>query len=163
MANRYQELATEEEYSTREDNRIITSKAYITDSAYSVDGMSSDTRYKPPVKVEDFVAKADLKPITDNVTSIDVDSFRETIAQAPGQIKSRYTNAIAVYGGYSFRVELELGYQLRVRDLLWASGGKLELSECGYHVVYYDFSPKGNAYMRVLTSKQIIIPDASGN
>jgi hypothetical protein len=28
-------------------------------------------------------------------------------------------------------------------DLLWCSGGKLELSKCGYHVIYYDFEDSG--------------------
>jgi hypothetical protein len=27
--------------------------------------------------------------------------------------------------------------------LLWCSGGKLELSKCGYHGIYYDFSDSG--------------------
>jgi hypothetical protein len=27
--------------------------------------------------------------------------------------------------------------------LLWCSGGKLELSKCGYHVIYYDFEDSG--------------------
>ena len=45
-------------------------------------------------------------------------------------------------------------------QLLWESEGKLELSKCGYHIVYYDFSAEGNPHMRVLTSKEIIIPDA---
>ena len=26
-------------------------------------------------------------------------------------------------------------------QLLRASGGKLELSKCGYHIIYYDFTP----------------------
>ena len=28
-------------------------------------------------------------------------------------------------------------------DLLWTSGGKLELPKCGYHTVYYTFKPDG--------------------
>ena len=28
-------------------------------------------------------------------------------------------------------------------DLLWTSGGKLELPKCGYHTVYYIFKPDG--------------------
>ena len=28
-------------------------------------------------------------------------------------------------------------------DLLWCSGGKLELPKCGYHVIYYDFETNG--------------------
>ena len=45
-------------------------------------------------------------------------------------------------------------------QLLWASGGKLELSKCGYHALYNDFTPEGDPKMRVLTSKEIFIPDA---
>ena len=33
-------------------------------------------------------------------------------------------------------------------DLLWSSGGKLELPKCSYHVVYYDFEPSGVPVMR---------------
>ena len=33
-------------------------------------------------------------------------------------------------------------------DLLWCSGGKLELSKCGYHVIYYDFDDSGIPRMR---------------
>ena len=31
-------------------------------------------------------------------------------------------------------------------DLLWTSGGKLELPKCGYHTVYYTFKPDGNPH-----------------
>ena len=30
-------------------------------------------------------------------------------------------------------------------DLLWASGGSLELSKCGYHAVDYEFDDTGIA------------------
>ena len=45
-------------------------------------------------------------------------------------------------------------------QLLWASGCKFELSKCGYHILYYDFSPEGDKKMWVLTSKESFIPDA---
>ena len=32
-------------------------------------------------------------------------------------------------------------------DLLWCSGGKLELSKCGYHLIYYDYHDSGIPYM----------------
>ena len=34
-------------------------------------------------------------------------------------------------------------------DLLFVSGGKLELPKCGYHLVYYDFDDAGIPQMRV--------------
>ena len=46
-------------------------------------------------------------------------------------------------------------------QLLWASGSKLELSKCRYHIVYYDFSEKGDPKMQALTSKEICSPDAT--
>ena len=33
-------------------------------------------------------------------------------------------------------------------DLLWVSGGKLELPKCGYHLVHYNFEPSGIPKMR---------------
>ena len=45
-------------------------------------------------------------------------------------------------------------------QLLWASGGKLELLKCGYHIVHYDFIPEGDPKMWVLTSKEIFLPDS---
>lgn len=76
----------------------------------------SETEYKAPVKVKDLIAKVALKPIIDNVTSIDVDKFCEVVAQVLAKIKSRYTSEVSMYGGYSFLVESELGYQLGCRE-----------------------------------------------
>ena len=45
--------------------------------------------------------------------------------------------------------------------LLWSTGSKLKFSKYGYHVVYYDFSPKGDPSMIILPSKQIVIQDAN--
>ena len=33
-------------------------------------------------------------------------------------------------------------------DLLWVSGGKLELPKYGYHLIHYDFNPSGLPKMR---------------
>lgn len=49
-------------------------------------------------------------------------------------------------------------------DLLWASGGKLELPKCGYHLIYYDFSPDGIPYMRPTPpNDEIILTDDNNN
>jgi hypothetical protein len=34
-------------------------------------------------------------------------------------------------------------------DLLWTTGGKLELPKCGYHIIYYDFNDSGIPEMRL--------------
>ena len=34
-------------------------------------------------------------------------------------------------------------------DLLWASGGKLELPKCGYHLIYYNFDDNGIPRMQL--------------
>ena len=28
-------------------------------------------------------------------------------------------------------------------DILWVTGGKLELTKCGYHLIYFDFDDSG--------------------
>eukprot|EP00532_Pseudo-nitzschia_australis_P012570 CAMPEP_0168215656 /NCGR_PEP_ID=MMETSP0140_2-20121125/6109_1 /TAXON_ID=44445 /ORGANISM="Pseudo-nitzschia australis, Strain 10249 10 AB" /LENGTH=395 /DNA_ID=CAMNT_0008142917 /DNA_START=271 /DNA_END=1455 /DNA_ORIENTATION=- len=77
----------------------------------------SEPEYKPNSKsVKDYIAKADLKPMVGNVTSLDVDNIQEIIAQALSKIKSRYTSEVAMHAGYSFLVESELGFQLRCRN-----------------------------------------------
>ena len=106
MANRYKGLA---------DNAAIDDTNNEAEaSANSVMNEIGDARYRAyhSKSVNDYIAKADLKPIVGNVTSIDVDDFRETIAQALSKITSRYTKTVAMYGGYSFLVESELGFQL---------------------------------------------------
>ena len=110
MANRYQGLA--------DDAAIDDTDNQAEASANSVMSEIGDARYRAyhSKSVKDFIAKADLKPIVGNVTSIDVDDFRETIAQALSKITSRYTVTVAMYAGYSFLVEFELGFQLRCRD-----------------------------------------------
>ena len=34
-------------------------------------------------------------------------------------------------------------------EILWVTGGKLELSKCGYHLIYFDFDSSGLPRMRV--------------
>jgi hypothetical protein len=47
-------------------------------------------------------------------------------------------------------------------DLLWISGGLLELPKCSYHHVHFDFSPDGKPAMRLgLVAPQINITDNS--
>ena len=94
MANRYQGL---------EDNATIDGTDNQAEaSANSVMSEIGEDRYRQyhSKSVKDFIAKADLKPIVGNVTSIDVDDFRETIAQALSKIISRYTKTVAMYGGH---------------------------------------------------------------
>ena len=107
MTNSYQELA---------DNAAIDDQAEA--SANAIMSELGDARYRAyhSKSVKDFITKADLKPIVGNVTSIDVDDFREVIAQALSRITSRYTVTVAMYAGYSFLVESEIGFQLRCRD-----------------------------------------------
>ena len=49
-------------------------------------------------------------------------------------------------------------------DLLWVSGGKLELPKCGYHIVYYDFAPTGIPKMKVIPpNDKVILKDDKGD
>ena len=112
MVNRYQGLD--------DDAASINSRAsegHTEASAYTVWSAMSEPEYKQHSKfVKDYIAKADLKPMVENITSLDVDNFREIVAQPLSKIKSRYTSEVAMYAGYSFLVESELGFQLRCRD-----------------------------------------------
>ena len=47
-------------------------------------------------------------------------------------------------------------------DLLWCSGGKLELSKCGYHIVHYNFDDSGIPRLMHHPSEKIILTDAAG-
>jgi hypothetical protein len=42
-------------------------------------------------------------------------------------------------------------------DLLWVTGGKLELPKCGYHMIYYDFLPSGIPVMRQTPADDSVI------
>jgi hypothetical protein len=48
-------------------------------------------------------------------------------------------------------------------DLLWCSGGKLELSKCGYHVIYYDFDDSGILRMRHSPGNSITLKNDQGD
>jgi hypothetical protein len=48
-------------------------------------------------------------------------------------------------------------------DLLWCSGGKLELSKCGYHVIYYDFDDSGIPSMRHSPGDSITLKNDQGD
>mmetsp|Transcript_10703 Transcript_10703/g.22824 ORF Transcript_10703/g.22824 Transcript_10703/m.22824 type:complete len:160 (+) Transcript_10703:32-511(+) len=74
----------------------------------SVSSISDDDRYTKTVK--DFVPVAKLVPITNQVTSNDVHTFRQTISDSLARISSRYTDEVALTGGYAFLVEKELNY-----------------------------------------------------
>ena len=48
-------------------------------------------------------------------------------------------------------------------DLLYVSGGKLELPKCGYHIVYWDFDDFGIPQMKITKDNEsIILQDDSG-
>jgi hypothetical protein len=47
-------------------------------------------------------------------------------------------------------------------DLLWCSGGKLELSKCGYHIIHYNFDDSGIPKMMHHPSEKITLKDAEG-
>jgi hypothetical protein len=48
-------------------------------------------------------------------------------------------------------------------DLLWCSGGKLELSKCGYHVIYYDSDDIGIPRMRHSPDESITLKNDQGD
>jgi hypothetical protein len=48
-------------------------------------------------------------------------------------------------------------------DLLWCSGGKLELSKCGYHVIHYDFDDSGIPQMRHSPGDSITLTNDQGD
>ena len=47
-------------------------------------------------------------------------------------------------------------------DLLWCSGGKLELSKCGYHVIHYDFDDSGLPRLRHSPGETIMLKNEHG-
>jgi len=71
MVNRYQGLD--------DDTASVhssTSDTHTEASAYTVESTMSEPEYKQHNKsVKDYIAKADLKPMVGNVTSLDVDNF----------------------------------------------------------------------------------------
>ena len=44
-------------------------------------------------------------------------------------------------------------------DLLWISGGKLELPKCGYHLIHYDFEQSGIPKVRYIAEDSITLKD----
>ena len=60
-------------------------------------------------------------------------------------------------------VKLEHDVQLW-HDLLWSSGGCLELPKCSYHFIYFDFKPDGTPYARTHFHRDAIsVNDPHGN
>ena len=47
-------------------------------------------------------------------------------------------------------------------DLLWASGGKLELQKCGFHLIFYDFDQHGVPSMRKISDLVITLQNEKG-
>jgi hypothetical protein len=47
-------------------------------------------------------------------------------------------------------------------DLLWCSGGKLELSKCRYHVIHFDFKSNGIPRMRHSPGEAILLQNDQG-
>jgi hypothetical protein len=47
-------------------------------------------------------------------------------------------------------------------DLLWCSGGKVELSKYGYHIIHYNFNDSGIPRMMHYPSEKITLTDAEG-
>mmetsp|Transcript_389 Transcript_389/g.734 ORF Transcript_389/g.734 Transcript_389/m.734 type:complete len:265 (-) Transcript_389:455-1249(-) len=82
----------------------------------SVDSMTDDDCYTKTVK--DFVPASKLVPITNNVTSNDIDAFRRAVLDGLVRLSSRCTHEVALTGGYAFLVEKELNYQIRINDPL---------------------------------------------
>jgi hypothetical protein len=46
---------------------------------------------------------------------------------------------------------------------LWHDGGKLELSKCGYHVIYFDFDDSGIPQMRHSPGDSITLTNDQGD
>ena len=47
-------------------------------------------------------------------------------------------------------------------DLLWASGGKLELQKCGFHLIFYDFDQHGVLLTRKVSDLVITLENEKG-
>ena len=45
-------------------------------------------------------------------------------------------------------------------DLLWASGGKLELKKCGFHIFNHDFRPDGRSFMNYRVPGTVELQDS---
>ena len=48
-------------------------------------------------------------------------------------------------------------------DILFTSGGRLELSKCGYHTVFYDFLHSGLPVLRHSTNQNLMLQDITGH
>ena len=46
--------------------------------------------------------------------------------------------------------------------MLWASGGKLELKKCGFHLIFYDFDKDGVPSMRKIGDLVITLENGKG-
>mmetsp|Transcript_12108 Transcript_12108/g.24628 ORF Transcript_12108/g.24628 Transcript_12108/m.24628 type:complete len:133 (-) Transcript_12108:6-404(-) len=80
-----------------------------TESIASADSsMTDNDRHTKTVK--DFVPATKLVPITNQVTSNDVHTFQQIISDSLARMSSRYTDEVALTGGYAFLVEKELNY-----------------------------------------------------
>ena len=119
MVNRYQGLD--------DDTASVhssTSDAHTEASAYTVESTMSEPEYKTQSKsVKDYISKTDLKPMSGNVTSLDVDNFQEIVAQALSKIKSRYISS-------------EVAMLQGIRSLLnlnWVSNSGAEMKRPHYH------------------------------
>mmetsp|Transcript_1705 Transcript_1705/g.3404 ORF Transcript_1705/g.3404 Transcript_1705/m.3404 type:complete len:241 (-) Transcript_1705:716-1438(-) len=78
--------------------------------------MADDDRSTKTVK--DFIPVSKLVPITNNVTSNNVEAFRHAILNGLAILSSRFTHDVALTGDYAFLVEKELNYQIRINDPL---------------------------------------------
>jgi hypothetical protein len=48
-------------------------------------------------------------------------------------------------------------------DLLWCSGGKLELPKCGYHIIHYEFENSGVPRLVRSPGESILLMNKHGN
>mmetsp|Transcript_12913 Transcript_12913/g.27236 ORF Transcript_12913/g.27236 Transcript_12913/m.27236 type:complete len:200 (-) Transcript_12913:502-1101(-) len=87
-----------------------------TESIASADSsMTDNDRHTKTVK--DFVPATKLVPITNQVTSNDVITFQQVMSDSLARMSSRYTDEVALKGGYEFPVlEKELNYKIRLND-----------------------------------------------
>ena len=71
--------------------------------------MYADDRYKN--LVVDYLTPEELQPITTNVSSVDVNRFREQVANALTHSSSTYSKKVAGELGYSFLIKKERNKQ----------------------------------------------------
>ena len=85
------------------------------DCGFLEENMYEDDRYKN--LVVDYLTPDELQSITTKVSSVDVNQFREQVANVLTHISSIYSKIVAGKLGYSFLVKKETNYQQRNKGI----------------------------------------------